>query len=98
MNKPNHYYKFLDDGELLIAKISKIIDKQDESMNIPFESLKSVSGLVQQCIEMAKKGNLPSKDKRNRVITRIIIDSWPLNTELGNNLTKWENLYMMLEN
>lgn len=40
-------------------------------------------------------GNLPSRDSRTRGLGRVIADSWPLGSELGEVILAAEQAYLM---
>lgn len=87
----------------MATKILEEIKKQQG-----FDEVSRPSGISNQCLEAMfravealrksiEKGTLPRRESRHRALSRMVMDSWPLGTELGKMISELEDLYNALE-
>lgn len=59
-----------------------------------FPGLEIVRTRLKEMLESLEAEKLPDRANRNRGIGRIVIDSWPLDSELGELVTEAEQAYI----
>jgi hypothetical protein len=60
------------------------------------EELDAMRQALSTLLLRAEEGTLPPKELRYRVVTRQILECWPLVTEIGNLISEAEALYQEL--
>lgn len=85
-----------------VVKIQKAIDELEKAILTKDMKVISVSSITQLSkfketfyivLEIIKSGNIPPKNERNLGITRVIVDQWPYNLELGAIILDAEEAY-----
>ncbi|MCU5771740.1 hypothetical protein N5923_08800 [Erwiniaceae bacterium BAC15a-03b] len=85
-----------------VAKIQNAIDKLEEVILIKDIKVLSVSSVSQLSkfketfsivLKVIKSGNIPPKNERILGITKIIVDQWPYDIELGGIIIDAEEAY-----
>jgi hypothetical protein len=83
-------------GKLLLERLDNEIVKPESMKDIERRSIEVVSRKIKERLKQVTENNLPRRDVRYKEITRIIVDEWPLGSELGIAISEWENLYCEL--
>jgi len=60
--------------------------------------LKKMYKFFDEILKELESGKIPSKEMRNRGVGKVIIDSWPFDSPLGEILLKAEQAYLDLPN
>ncbi len=60
-------------------------------------NLKTMLGLLKTLREVLSERKLPPKHTRHRTLSRMVVDSWPLGTEIGNRISEFESYYVSLD-
>lgn len=86
-----------------VAKIQKAIDELEKAITTKDIKVLSVSSVSQLSkfketfsiiLTIIKSDNLPPKDERFIGISRVVIDQWPFDLELGSIIIDAEQAYM----
>lgn len=90
--------EFLKRADFLIKKIETILDEDYEKRteNISDSDLQSMLRLIKHRKMIVEANQLPAKEMRYRSLTRIIIDQWPLVSQLGDEISELEECYINL--
>lgn len=72
-------------------------DETSRPSGISNQCLEAMSRAIENLRESIKQGKLPPKESRHQALSRMVIDSWPLGTELGKEISVLEDLYHALE-
>lgn len=91
--------------ERLIHVADEILEEIDRLLATPKPSREEDLGdrnldwARQRTLELRERlssGRLPRQWDRRAVMTRIILDQWPLGTRLGNEISKLESAYRLI--
>lgn len=72
-------------------------DETSRSSGISNLCLDAMFRAVEGLRKSIKQSNLPLRESRGRTLSRMVIESWPLGTELGKKISELEDLYNALE-
>jgi len=91
-------HQFESKANKIISQIKEDLSKdvQERSTQISSSDLKVMLSHIKNLKERVLKDNLPPKEQRHARLTRIIIDTWPLGTVLGNEISELEEIYQNL--
>ncbi len=94
----NRNQEFLKKADAVINKIETMLreDYKNRTEEISDSSLRDMLSLVKELRMRVEIKQLPSKEKRYRRLTYIIIDHWPLGSSLGNEISELETYYVNL--
>jgi hypothetical protein len=82
--------------EKAIRKLIFLIENNKETDYYDIHLLKRLLICFQDILKNLQSGDIPSENFRPTWIARMISDSWPFNTELGNLLAEAEYTYKEL--
>lgn len=86
----------------LAARADQVLGEIDKLLSLPVEAreedlddrdLTTARSYLERLRELLLSERLPSRGERSAVMTRIIVDQWPLGTKLGDAISKLEADY-----
>lgn len=83
-------------GEMLLERLEAEAAKPEDIREIKHRSLEIVSRKIKERLKQIANNDIPRRETRYKEITRIIVDEWPLGSELGLAISEWENCYCKL--
>lgn len=86
--------KFIEHAEKVLASIDQY--SRLGGAEVTREQLETAKGLIQKMIQIVINNQLPPKANRSKLLTRIIVDEWPLGHSLGSSISKLEEEYTRL--
>lgn len=85
-------------AEEILQEINLLLAMPESSRDeeLSDNNLKVAKSHVLELRDRLQSGKLPSKPDRYVVMTRIIVDQWPLKTRLGDEISELEATYQSL--
>lgn len=80
-------------GHEIRSRLLEAIDSPCNREGVSVELLKSMLANIENIIYASE---IPLRPTRGKTLTRMIVDSWPMNTKLGEDIAEWEALYVDL--
>lgn len=93
MDKDKVFFKSKSDRIIQLIKRELSIDVEERAAQISSHKLEHILFLIEELKKKVLKGKLPPKEDRHAILTRVIIDTWPLGTKLGNEISELEEIY-----
>jgi len=78
-------------GQEIRDKLLDAIAYPNKREGVSLELLESMLANIEKIVCSSE---LPRPVSQGKVLTRIIVDSWPMGNELGKDITDWESLYL----
>lgn len=85
-------FDLIEEGRRLLERLQEVTFDVDK-YQISVSSAKTASNIIDKCLDQLEKDSLPDKTRRLPELTRLVIDEWPLGSELGKEITFWEDAY-----
>lgn len=94
-----HRREFERRANEILREIDRLLVQQSGSRDEDLEDsdLLTAKSHVVKLRDRVLVGGLPPKSERYAVMTRIIVDQWPLATRLGNSISELESFFALLE-
>lgn len=86
----------IDEGKKLIERLQRMRENTNGNSEIQYASIAAAIRIIGNRIELLAGEQLPIKSKRFSELTRLIVDEWPLGSEIGKDVTDWEQRYCNL--
>lgn len=92
------YKGFIDRADALLDRIRSELarDEKDRTPDVSDSELESMFNEITEMKENVEQDSLPPRERRLRGLGHMVIDQWPLGTDLGGAISELEQLYELL--
>jgi len=86
--------KVIETGYELRTSLLTAIEIPSNREGVSIELLKVMLASLEKILDRIDANDVCKDSSKNMLLTRIIVDSWPMGTRLGKDITEWEILYV----
>jgi hypothetical protein len=94
----NRFQEFVRRAEDVLGWLGReqSLPRADRTVDVPDSDLRYMANKIAEMKRSVLDASLPPQESRYPVMSRIIIDQWPLSSPLGNELCRLEDMFRSL--